>query len=204
MAAETIRLKSRWFKAGAVRTPEQQAGAMGFALWRIARRVLERMRAAGFEIDAGGPYFAFLAEMLVFLAVVADRLAHQRLDSAGRAAFTTALVRHLAATFDDNALDLLGEPGAGDRFIDLYNERVDLYAEFGAAPGAVEFSPGLAMLRVLGGAIEPTLPQKDRLWVLDQLVAIQIPDAAALLQRTMRELHATEPRPARRASPSGD
>ncbi len=209
MATGAIRIKSHWFKPGAPKTPEQQAGAAGFTLWRVGRQALDRMRAAGFDIDAGAPYFAFLSEMLVFLIVVADRLAYQRLDAADRAAFTTALVRHVAGTLDDNVTELLGEPAPGEarpaeRFIDLYNDTADLYAEFGAAPGAAEFTPDLAMLRCLGSRLEPTLPAKDRQWVLDQLVAVQAPDAVATLQRTLRDLYSTEPRRARRDSVSGD
>ncbi len=209
MATANIRVKSHWFKPGAAKSPEQQAGAMGFTLWRVGRQALDRMRAAGFDIDAGAPYFAFLGEILVFLIIVADRLAYQRLDGADRADFTAALVRHVAGTLEGNVVDLLGETAPGevrvaDRFIELYNDTVEQYAEFGAAPGADEFSPDLAMLRCLGSRLEPTLPEKDRQWVLDQVVAVQAPDAVALVQRTMRDLHAAAPRRARRESASGD
>lgn len=209
MATSAIRIKSQWFKPGTPKTPEQQAGAMGFTLWRVARQSLDRMRQAGFDIDAGLPYFAFLREMLVFLIVVVDRLAYQRLDAADRAAFTTALVRHVAGTLEGNEIDLMGEPPAGqprpaDRLIDLYNDTADLYAGFGAAAAADEFAPGLDMMRCLATRLEPAMPAKDRHWILDQVVAIQVPDAVALLQRTMRELHSNEPRRARRAALSGD
>lgn len=209
MAAGAIRIKSHWFKPGVPKTPEEQAGAVGFTLWRVGRQALDRMRAAGFDIDAGQPYFAFLAEMLVFLIAVADRLAYQRLSPADREAFTTALVRHVAGTLEGNANDLLGEPApgqtpAGERFVDLYNETIELYAEFGAAPGAAEFAPDLAMLRCLGSRLEAGVPEKDRPWVLDQLATVQVPDAVELLQRTMRDLHSTEPRRARREPASGD
>lgn len=209
MATGAIRLKSRWFRDGAARPPAEQAGAMGFTLWRVGRQVLERMRGAGFAIDAGAPYFDFLAEVLAFLLVVADRLAHARLATDERVVFTTALVRHVASTFQDNVVDLLGEPAPGrpspaDVLIDRFNGMAEQAADCGAAPGADEFSPDLAMLRLLAARLEPTLPPPDRHWVLDQLVAVQVPEAVTLLQRAMRELHSTEPRRARREGFTGD
>lgn len=203
-----IRIKSHWFKPGAVHTPEQQAGALGFTIWRVAQQTLKRMRGAEFDIDAGRPYFDFMREMLVFLVVVADRLAHQRFDAATRVAFTTALVRHVAATLQDNEHDLLGapppgQPGAAERFIDLFNELAGHYAEFGAEAGtdpAAEFAPGFAFVRYLGHRLEATLPPKDRRWVIEQMMAAEAPDAVALVQRTMRDLHSTAPRRMRHSS----
>jgi hypothetical protein len=209
MATAPIRLKTHWFRPGAPKTPEQQAGAMGFTLWRVAQQTLKRMRGANFDIDAGEPYFAFMRESLVFLVAVADRLAHQRLDAAARTAFTTALVLHVAGTLQDNEHDLLGPPAAGqpdsrERFIDLFNEVSAHYGEFGGEPGAGEFTPGFAFLRYLGRRLEPTLPEKDRRWVLDQMMAVEAPDAVALVQRTMRDLHSTAPRRMRHSSVSGE
>ena len=212
MSTAPIRIKSHWFKPGTPKTAEQQAGAMGFTIWRVAQQALKRMRGAAFDIDAGEPYFAFMREMLVFLVVVADRLAHQRFDAGRRAAFTTALVLHVAATLQDNEHDLLGPPAPGqppsrERFIDLFNELSGHYAEFGTEPGAdeaAEFSPGFAFVRYLGHRLEPTLPPKDRRWVIEQVMAAEAPDAVALVQRTMRDLHSTAPRRMRHSSVSAD
>lgn len=211
-----IRLKTHWFKPGAPKTPEQQAGAMGFTLWRVAVQTVKRMRGAQFDIDAGEPYFDFLRELLVFLLLVSDRLAHQRFDAPTRAAFTAALVRHVAATLQDNANDLLGAGAPGtaaehDRLIDLFNELSGHYAEFGATPLAhadgteeAEFTPDFAFLRYLGRRLEPTLPAKDRHWVLDQVMAVEAPEAVAQLQRTLRDLCSTAPRRLRHSSVSDD
>ena len=207
-----MRLKSRWFAAGSARSASEQASVMAFIAWRVARRMLERMRGADFDIDAGTPYFAFLSEVLAFLVALADRMAHARLAPAARAEFTPALVHHLARTLQDNAQDLLGARPAGasshaDDFIDLVNERAEHYAEFGADPAAAagpDFAPDFAFVRYLGSVLEPTLPEKDRRWVVDQVMAAEVPEAVAALQRAMRELHDPAPRPARRAALSGD
>ena len=204
-----LRLKTHWFKPGAPKTPEQQAGAMGFTIWRVAQQTLKRMRGAHYDIDAGVPYFAFMSETLVFLIAVADRLAHDRFDGPTRVAFTTALVLHVADTLHGNELDMMGAPPPGqpqprDRFIDLFNELHEHYGEFGGEPGTTEFTPDFAFLRYLGRRLEPTLPPKDQRWVLDQVMAVEAPDAVALVQRTLRELCSTAPRRMRHSSVGAD
>jgi hypothetical protein len=204
-----IRLKTHWFKPGAPKTPAQQAGAMGFTIWRVALQTLKRMRGADFDIDAGEPYFAFMREVLVFLVAVADRLAHERFDSATRVAFTTALVLHVADTLHGNEVDLMGEPAAGqpqpcDRFIDLYNEVSGHYGEFGGEAGKDEFTPDFSFLRYLGHRLEPTLPPEHRRWVIDQVMAIEAPEAVGKVQQTLRDLCSTAPRRMRHSSVSGE
>ncbi|MFO1291461.1 MAG: hypothetical protein U1F07_00085 [Rubrivivax sp.] len=208
-----IRIKNRWFRDSAGKSAAEQASAMAFIVWRVAHQMLKRMRGADFAIDAGRPYFDFMREVLVFLVALADRIAYARLDGAGREEFTVALVRHLARTLAENEDELLGAPPAGapghaERFIDLVNEVVPHYAEFGAdpvpPPGAGAFHPDFAFLRYLGTRLAPTVPPDERRWVLEQVMSIEAPEAVAQVQRSMRELFDPAPRRGRRAAQSGD
>jgi hypothetical protein len=122
-------------------------------------------------------------------------------------------VHHLARILQDNEDDLLGpappgEPSHADAFIDLVNEVTAHYAEFGADPavpvGDAGFRPDFAFLRYLGRRLEPTMPEKDRRWVLDQVMDVEAPHAVAMLQRSLRDLFDPKPRSARRAAISGD
>lgn len=207
------RLKSHWFKTGRSKSAGEQASAMAFIAWRVARHALDRTRQAGFDVDVGPSYFAFLREVLVFLVALADRIAYVRLDGQGRAEFTSALVHHLARILQDSEDDLIGPapdgaPSNGDSFIDLVNEVSGHYAEFGADPQApadnIGFQPDFAFLRYFGRRLEPALPEKDRRWVLDQVMAVEAPVAVDMVQRTMRDLFDPTPRRARRNSTSGD
>lgn len=210
------RIKSHWFKAGAEKTPEQQASAVAFIAWRVARQMLGRMRSAGFDIDPGAPYFGFMREVLVFLLVVTDRLAHDNFAPEVRRRFTTALVLRVADFLQENEADLLGTAadtdGAGgaswaERFIDQFNALQGHYAEFGADPGAPAdggFVPDFGFYRYLGHRIEPDLPAKDRRWVIDQVMAIEAPDAVEIMTSAMRNLHDPGERPRRRARTTGD
>ena len=207
-----MRVKSQWFKTDAPKSAEQQASAMAFIVWRAAQNMLKRMRGAQFDVDAGMPYFAFMREVLVFLIAVVDRIAYVRMDGPARGAFTTALVRHCAGTLADNENDLLGPRADGlssqDSFIDLVNEVVNHYAEFGADTQVVEpdasFTPSFAFMRYLGSRLAPTLPPKDQHWVLDQVMASEAPEAVEVVQSAMRNLLSTEPRKPRRTRMSGE
>ncbi|WP_119353139.1 hypothetical protein [Azohydromonas sediminis] len=198
-----MRLKTHWFKPEQPRSAEQRASAIAFIVWRVARQMLDRMRKAGFDIDVGPPYFAFLREVLVFLIQCADRIAYARQAGDERAAFTTALVLRTADFLEENEGDLLGPvpPGTAsyrERFIDLFNEVAPHYAEFGYG----DDGPDFGFRRYLGSRIEPLLPPKDRPWVLDQVMDIEAPEAVALVERGMAGVYSTEKR-ARRASALG-
>jgi len=207
-----MRVRSQWFKQGAPKSAQQQAGALGFIVWRAARQMLQRMRQADFDIDAGPAYFAFLREVCVFLVCVLDRNAHACLGAEDRVAFTSALVRHVAATYDDSARDLIGPAAAGsthaDALIELFNECAGHYAEFGAAPGVDAatqgFVPDFAFVRYLASRLAAAMPPKDERWVADQVIDIEAPEAVKIVNGAMRNLYSTEPRRARREGTTGE
>ena len=198
------RIKSEWFLGAGTRTPEQNASALAFTAWRVARHMLERMREAGFDIDAGPAYFGFMREVLVFLLAGIDRMAYARLDAEDRQRFTSALVLRTADILRDSEADLLGPVEGEDyaqRFIDQFNTLVVHYADFG---WSADEGPDFAFVRYLGSRLEPTVPEKDRRWVVEQVMASEVPGAVAMLQSAMDGVHSTAPRRARRQGLSGD
>jgi hypothetical protein len=204
VATPALKLKTHWFKGETPRSPAENASALAFITFRVAVQMLKRMRDARFEIDAGPTYFAFVREVLVFLVAVVDRMAHARLEPAERQAFTTAMVLRVADFLHDNEADLLGSvpDEAGQRhFVDLFNELVGHYAEFGWTP---EQGPDFGFLRYLGHRLEAVLPLPDRHWVVDQVISIEAPEAVSLVQRGMDGVFSTAPRRARRAAMTGE
>ena len=181
-----IRIKSQWFQTGTVKTPEQTASVMASIVWRVAQNTLKQMRSAQFDIEIGPQYFAFTREMLVFLTQVLDRMAYLRRGVERRAEVITALVRRVAEVLQENEDTLLGLPSAGqpshfDEFIDLFNELAEHYAEFGHDGDGPDF----AFVRYLGHRIEKFMPAKDQRWVIDQIMATEVPAAIEMLQRAM-------------------
>ncbi len=198
-----IRIKSQWYQNDTAKTPKQTASAMAFITWRVAQNTLKQMRLAQFDIDIGAQYFAFTREVLVFLIQVLDRMASDRMTHDERAEFVTALVIRVAEILQENEDTMLGVPADGqasyfDEFIDLYNELADHYAEFGHD----EAGPDFNFVRYLGHRIEALMPAKDQRWVIDQIMATEVPEAVDMLQRGMKGVLSTEPRPARPERPA--
>jgi hypothetical protein len=202
-----LRIKSQWFQTGTAKTPQQTASAMAFITWRVAQNTLKQMRSADFSIEVGPQYFAFTREVLVFLTQVLDRMAYARMGAEGRAEFITALVRRVGEILQENEDTLLGVPPEGqashfDRFIDLFNTLSDHYGDFGFDANGPDF----AFVRYLGHRIEMLMPEKDQRWVIDQMMATEVPEALEILQSSMKGVLSTESRPKRaaRAGATGD
>ncbi|MDH4215660.1 MAG: hypothetical protein OEV23_02025 [Gallionella sp.] len=197
-----MRIKSHWFKSRQ-RTPQEIAGALAFVIWRIGDNALKNTRNAQFEIAVGTQYFSFLAEFLVFLIQVADRIAYRQLTAEERQAFTGALANRVADTLAENQSRLIGDSIAQHKqsFIDKLNQRSEKYAEFAYGSDGPEF----AFTRYLGFSMREVMDEKDSHWVIDQMMSVAAPEAVEMVEKTLRELFDTEPaQPRSRKTVSGD
>lgn len=196
-----MRIKSQWFSSERARSPAEIAGASAFIAWRLAQHVLRNMRRADFEIRPGAQYFDFLAEWLIFLIQIADRIAYERLGAKRREAFVTALANRVGEILADNRDELLGAPDGGSeadthkrRFIDLLNLRSADYADFEFTARGIDYG----FLRYLADRLSHVVDARDAPWVRDQVMEIEAPDAVALIRKGMAGLLDDAPRPAAR------
>lgn len=181
-----MRVKSKWFKGEREKTSQEIAGAMAFIVWRIGQNALKNTRKADFDVAIGAQYFAFLSEFLIFLVQAADRIAYGRLDGEARVAFTTALAKRVAEILADNQGELLGGEAGGHKgnFIERLNLRAGEYAEFEYGSGGPSFS----FLRYLAHCMRDVVDEKDKNWVIDQMMEIEAPEAVAMVEKAMRGL----------------
>lgn len=191
-----MRIKSQWFRSERPRAPGEIASAAAFIAWRIAGNAIASMRRAGFDIEPGRAWFDFLAEWLVFLIQIADRIAFVAMSPADRAEFTSALANRLGEILAENRVDLLAGPEEADgaravkgRFIDLLNLRSNDYADFDYSDEAVDYG----FLRYLADRLGYAVGERDRIWLHDQVMEIEAPDALALLRRGLTGLLAGGP-----------
>jgi len=202
-----MRVRSHWFRSERPKTRAEIAGALAFIAWRVAQQVLRNMRRADFEIDPGPKYFDFLAEWLVFLVHVADCVAWSRFGDAGRVEFTSAMANRLAEIHADNRADLLGPwqardgAGAKEAFIDLLNLRLADYTDF---PVQEDADVPYGALRYLADHLSFVVGERDTIWVHEQVMEIEAPQAADTIRRGFRDLRGEgAPRP-RRAVEAGE
>lgn len=210
-----MRVKSQWFRGAGTRSAAEQAGVMAFIAWRVAEAMVKRLRKGGYDIDTGPAWFGVMREVLIFLVQVTDRMAAAGLDAEERVVFTTALVRRLAALVEESETEWLGAPPGGspgwaESFIDQCNVVGAHYGDFGGTlrpscdDGALLFDPDYAFVRYLGSRVEAFVQGQARHWVVDQITAVEVPEAVDALQRGMRGLYDPPRTHARRAGMSGD
>jgi hypothetical protein len=185
-----MRVRSKWFAKGRPRGPTALAGVVAVTAWKLGLNTIKNMRQADFEIETGPRYFDILNEFLVFLAHVADRYAYARLGGEERATFTTAMALRLAELTAENQSRLLdGDAGElKERFVGLFNRRGEDYACFGFDPAE---GPDFGFGRFLGNMLLDLVPPRDRSWVIDQVMAIEIPDAVKTMRNVFAGLEAS-------------
>lgn len=182
-----IRIRNRFHTKGQQRSPATLASVVAVLAWKLAIESIKRMRGAGYDIDIGRPYFDFVCEFLVYMALAADRVAHRELDPEPRAEFTAALAKRLSEIVEENSGMLLTDVESGvcrRRFVDLFNRRSGEYAEFGYGADGPDFG----FRRYFAACLREVLPEKDRLWVIDQAMDIESPEAIRTLDRTLAGL----------------
>jgi len=190
----SVRIKSQWFRTERPKAVAEIAGAVAFIVWRVAQQVLRNMRQADFEIEPGPRYFDFLSEWLIFLVHSADRMAYQRLGES-RTEFTTVLAHRVGEILADNRADLLADGGRADMkdsFIDLLNLRLADYADF----ERIDYG----CLRYLAGQLARVGGPRDTIWVHDQVMEIEAPQAVELVERGFKGLMDDTPRSARQSA----
>lgn len=178
-----IRVKSNWFKGSRKKSPQEIAGALAYTIWRISDNTLKNVRRADFDIAIGDQYFAFLSEFLIFLVQVADRIVYTQLSEEDRFEFISALVNRVAEHQAENQSEWLrGEiRGYKDRFIDRLNQRAGEYADFNYTGVETSFS----FVLYLGQCMRGVMDEKDKTWVVDQIMAIEVPEAVSMLEKAM-------------------
>jgi hypothetical protein len=181
-----IRVKSSWRKDDRKKTPQEIAGALAYIIWRISDNTLKNVRKADFDIAIGAQYFAFLQEFLIFLVMVADRIVYTQLSEDDRFEFTSALANRVAEHMAENQTEWLG--GAmreyKDHFVAQLNQRAGEYADFHYMGVETSFT----FILHLGQCMRDVVDEKDKTWVVDQIMAIEVPESIGMLEKAMQGL----------------
>jgi hypothetical protein len=192
-----LRLRNS-FHSGRPRGMAEHASVIAMLAWKLAQEAITRMRQADYDIEVGRGWFDFVCEYLTFLALSADRIAHDDLEPEQRAEFTVALVKRLAEMVEEarEALlpDLLpGRPGG-----------ISLNSTTGAATtmpisASTPSGPDFGFRRCFAACVKETLPEKDSLWAVDQVMEIESPESIRMLQKTLAGLFHPESVKSRRS-----
>jgi hypothetical protein len=102
-----------------------------------------------------------------------------------RQTFITAYALKLADYMQENMDDLAGaDKDYRKVFIDVLNERMGDYADFNFSEGV----PGYAFKRYLGEKVTESMGPRDRKWISDQVMEIEVPEMLKSLNKGIGDL----------------
>ena len=182
-------VKTRWRKKGP-RTLADRAGVIGANVWKLALEIFRHMEKEGFRFGSDRLVTEVLTEFIAFLVQLVDRAVHGKLSDAERASLIGEVVGHLAATMENNQLDLFGPGEYRKPFIDLLNARSAEYAGFEYA-GA---EPSYPCLRFFAAKVADAMAGGNNKWVLEQVMEIEAPEMVRLVRKLAEQTVAPAPR----------
>jgi hypothetical protein len=175
-------VKTRWRKKGP-RTLADRAGVIGTNIWKISQEIFRHMESDGFRFGSDKMVIAVIAECVAFLVQIIDRKVYGKLADDDRAGLINGVAAHLAATMENNQLDLFGPGDYRGPFIALLNERFGEYATFEYDGG----NPGYPCLRFFAGKIADAMAGADNRWVLEQVIDVEAPEMVQLMDKLIAE-----------------
>ena len=186
-------VKTRWRKKGA-RSLAERAGVIGANLWKLSLEIFKHMEKEGFRFGSDRLVTSVLTEFIAFSVQLVDRAVYGKLSEAERATLVAEVVGHLAATMENNQLDLFGPGEYRKPFVDALNARFEEYAGF-EGPGG---EPGYPCLRFFATRVSDAMAEGDNKWVVEQMMDLEAPEMVRLVRKLVEQtVSAGDPSPPR-------
>lgn len=183
-------VKTRWRRSGP-RTLAERAGVIGANVWKVAVEIFRHMEKEGFRFSGDRMVTDVIAECIAFELQLVDRAVHASHPAEDRATLVQELARHVAHTFENNQVDLLGPGDHREAFIELLNARFDAYATF-------EFDgsrPRFDCLRFFASQVAEAMAPAGNKWVLEQVMEIEAPEMVRLMSKLVDQVVPVAPAP---------
>lgn len=181
-----MRVKSKWSKKDKTHTVEEIGGALAFIAFRIAQNAVLSLENNDFQTDTQKQRMDIISEFLCFTIHLMDRMTIERFTEDERKRFITELAIKSAKHYEDNLRDIVGPGNYRQDFIDKLNERMNDYAEFhyDLDSGGASFP----MRRFFGDLVTRQMGERNKRWVSDQVIDIEVPEIQSVLNRSVPNL----------------
>lgn len=176
-----MRIKARWNAKKNQKTLGDVGTVVAFNAWKIGGELLLHLENEDFQIDTMNQRLAVISETMCFLLHIVDRWAYEAIDADGRQELLGSAAKRMAELVRENSEELNDHRGAEQRFIDMLNLRMAAYAQMQMD----EDNPGFAMRRALGGYIEEVAGEKDRQWIGQQVMDVEVPQTLKPLKKVL-------------------
>lgn len=179
-----MQIKNNWFK-DKTHSLEDEAGVIAINVWKIAMNSILNLENADYQTKSNKQRLEIVAEILIFLIHVIDRITIKQFDEEARRVFITELATQSARHWAENYSELYGSGEYQQEFLDLLNARIHEYTDFDYDE---ETGPGFGMKRYFGGFMRERLGEKNNKWVPEQMIEIEVPEMLRILKRVLKNL----------------
>lgn len=180
-----MRVKSKWNVKDKTHTVEEIGAALAFIAWRIAQNSVLDLENNDFQTDTQQQRIDIIAEYLAFTIHMIDRMTIDKFDDDQRMRFMTELAQKSAKNYYDNMKEFAGPGEYRQQFIDLLNRRIEDYAEFKYDDTD---GPSFPMRRFFGNLIAERMGEKNKRWVADQIIDVEVPNLMDELNKAVPNL----------------
>jgi len=181
-----VRVKSKWNRKDKTHSVEEIGAALAFIAFRIAQNGVLTLENNDYQTDTQAQRLQIIAEFLYFTIHLIDRMTIERFSDEDRIRFMTELASKSAKHMEDNMRDILGKGDYRQGFIDTLNQRMGDYAEFHY--DEEDGGPSFPMRRFFGDLVTQQMGEKNKRWVADQIIDIEVPEILATLNRSIPNL----------------
>jgi hypothetical protein len=181
-----VRVKSKWSKKDKTHSVEEIGGALAFIAWRIGQNILLALENNDYQTDTQLQRLNIIEELLAFTIHIIDRMTIEKFTDEDRQRFMTELVMKTAKHMEDNKRDIIGPGDYKQSFIDLVNTRMGDYADFNY--DSAGDGPSFPMRRFFGDRVAVQMGEKNRKWVADQMIEVEVPEILEALHKAVPNL----------------
>ena len=164
-----MRIRNQWKRNPGKKTIEDTASALAYIAWQIALTSAKNLHVERFDYESDEQRVDVIAEYLIYLTHITDRLSYPMLEDRVRKELVTLVAREVARQYQKNVEDVLGRNDYASEFLDKLNTRVDDYS----SSSFDDQTPGYDMRRLLGQAVQQIMGiNQTNKWILDQVIEI--------------------------------
>ncbi|MDJ0958788.1 MAG: hypothetical protein QNI91_18115 [Arenicellales bacterium] len=165
----TMRIRTQWKRNSGEKTVEDSASALAYIAWQIALTTAKNLHSEGFDYESDEQRVDVIAEYLIYLIHITDRLSYAVQEDPARKDLVTLVARKVAQQYQKNVEEVLGTNDYTSAFLGKLNTRVAEYS----SSSFRDQTPSYDMRRLLGYAVQEIMGvSQTNKWVLDQVIEI--------------------------------